>query len=130
MPVSDNGDQARAALGRDDDREEAMTLKELAAGDGREGRRAWVAVNGKVYDFTDSPLWAGGDHQGVHRAGCDLTEALQTAPHVRAVIERFPVVGELTVEAAPAVPGPTKTRLLAFLAAAMAAGVLFWLLAR
>jgi len=72
-----------------------MTEKELVKNDGREGRRAYVAVNGKVYDVTTSPHWPGGDHKGRHRAGCDLTEELKQAPHVRAVIERFPVVGSL-----------------------------------
>ena len=72
-----------------------MTRDELSKYDGRDGRPAYVAVNGKVYDFTASKLWPGGDHQGAHQAGCDLTDALQKAPHVRAVIERFPVVGTL-----------------------------------
>ncbi len=107
-----------------------MTRAELAACDGREGRRAWVAVNGRVYDFTDSPLWRGGDHQGAHRAGCDLTEELRSAPHVRAVIERFPVVGELTGEAGTPAPARGKGLLLAALAAAAAAVALLWLLAR
>lgn len=72
-----------------------MTKEELAKFDGRDGRKAYVAVNEKVYDVSDSPLWQGGDHQGMHQAGADLTEALQSAPHVRAVVERFPVVGRL-----------------------------------
>lgn len=73
-----------------------MTLQELAQHDGRNGRKAYIAVNNKVYDVTHSPLWSGGDHQGAHQAGCDLTEELKSAPHVRAVIDRFPVVAELT----------------------------------
>lgn len=73
-----------------------MTSKELAEFDGREGRKAYVAVSGKVYDVTESPLWEQGDHQGAHQAGSDLTEELKTAPHVRSVIERFPVVAQLT----------------------------------
>jgi len=72
-----------------------MTLEELARCDGQEGRKAFVAVNGNVYDFTASPLWQKGDHQGLHLAGADLTEELQDAPHVRAVIERFPVVDQI-----------------------------------
>jgi len=72
-----------------------MTREELAQYDGREGRKAYVAVNGRVYDFTASKLWQQGDHQGQHQAGTDLTEALKDAPHVRAVIERFAVVGEI-----------------------------------
>jgi len=72
-----------------------MTRDELRQHDGRDGRKAYVAVNGYIYDFTASKLWLDGDHQGAHQAGCDLTDALQKAPHVRAVIERFPVVGKL-----------------------------------
>lgn len=72
-----------------------MTKEELAKFDGRDGRKAYVAVNEKVYDVSGSPLWQGGDHQGMHQAGADLTEALKSAPHVRAVVERFPVVGPL-----------------------------------
>ena len=75
-----------------------MTRKELARHDGREGRQALVAVNGKVYDFTDSPLWRNGSHEDRHSAGCDLTEELKGAPHVRAVIERFRVVDILEEE--------------------------------
>jgi len=69
-----------------------MTREELAQCDGREGRKAYVAVNGKVYDFSGSRLWAQGDHQGAHQAGRDLTAELAQAPHVRALVERFPVV--------------------------------------
>lgn len=73
-----------------------MTANELANFDGKNGHKAYIAVSGKIYDVTDSPLWLEGNHQGEHCAGCDLTEELKGAPHVRAVIERFPMVGELT----------------------------------
>lgn len=73
-----------------------MTLAELAAYDGRDGRRAYVAVNDKIYDVTDSPLWQGGLHPPDHQAGRDLTEELTKAPHVRSIVERFPVRGTLT----------------------------------
>ena len=72
-----------------------MTPVELAKFDGREGQAAYVAVSGTIYDVTESPRWVAGHHEGAHQAGQDLTEALKTAPHVRAVIERFPVVGKL-----------------------------------
>ena len=81
-----------------------MTREELARCDGRDGQPAYVAVAGTIYDFTASALWRDGDHQGLHQAGADLTEELKTAPHVRALIERFPVVGQL-VE-----PPPRKKR--------------------
>jgi len=41
-----------------------MTKTELAKHDGRDGRPAYVAVNGTIYDGSASPLWQGGDHQG------------------------------------------------------------------
>jgi predicted heme/steroid binding protein len=72
-----------------------MTKEELAQHNGKAGQKSYVAVNGKVYDVSASPLWAGGDHRGMHAAGADLTEELKSAPHVRAVVERFPVVGSL-----------------------------------
>jgi len=84
-----------------------MTPEELKHYDGRAGRKAYVAVSGKIYDVTDSPLWVDGDHQGEHQAGCDLTEELKSAPHVRAVVERFSVVGELSRTPEPARGGPS-----------------------
>ncbi len=72
-----------------------MTRQELEKNNGRDGNPAYVAVSGVVYDVSSSPLWPGGNHEGAHQAGQDLTEELKSAPHVRAVIERFPVVGQL-----------------------------------
>jgi len=76
-----------------------MTPTELAGNDGRDGRRAYIAVNGTIYDVTESPHWQKGLHPPDHQAGQDLTEELAKAPHVRAVVERFPVVGTLEEEA-------------------------------
>ena len=78
-----------------------MTKEELSRYDGIDGRRAYVAVNGTIYDFTDSPRWPQGEHPGGHLAGRDLTEELRRAPHVRTLVERFPVVGRLEEEAPP-----------------------------
>lgn len=72
-----------------------FTLEELAMYDGRNGNPAYVACNGKVYDVSASFLWKDGSHQVFHRAGVDLTEALERAPHGDDVLERFPVVGVL-----------------------------------
>lgn len=94
-----------------------MTKQELAKHDGRDGRPAYVAVNGTIYDVSASPLWQGGDHQGSHQAGHDLTEELKSAPHVRAVVERFPVVGRLEAEAPPKVASHGKALLLAIITA-------------
>lgn len=73
-----------------------FTLDELAEFDGKDGRAAYVAVDGLVYDFTELGRWSGGTHNGFE-AGQDLTEALNTvSPHGERVLSRAPVVGELT----------------------------------
>ena len=72
-----------------------FTLEELAEYDGRDGRPAYVAVDGLVYDFTELERWAGGEHFG-YQAGTDLTEALhEESPHGDRVMDRAPVVGRL-----------------------------------
>ncbi len=73
-----------------------MTLSELKNFDGQNGTPAYVAVSGVIYDVSSSKHWQQGNHEGAHQAGQDLTEDLKAAPHVRSVIERFPVVGQLT----------------------------------
>jgi len=72
-----------------------FTREELQKFDGREGRPAYVAFRGKVYDVSGSFLWRGGKHQVLHQAGEDLTETMQEAPHGEELLARFPVVGEL-----------------------------------
>ncbi len=73
---------------------------ELRQNDGKEGRPAYVAYQGKVYDVSGSKMWRGGVHVRRHNAGQDLTEALSAAPHDASVFERVTLVGEL----APAPP--------------------------
>ena len=102
-----------------------MTREELASYDGRDGRPAYAAVNGKIYDFTGSKLWPAGYHMQQHQAGQDLSEALLKAPHIRAVVERFPVVGQLEEPAPAPAPGMGKWLIgAAILAVAIAAFVL------
>lgn len=75
--------------------ERKFTLEELKQYDGREGRLAYVAFKGKVYEVTDSFLWIDGDHQGQHAAGKDLTEEMPLAPHGEETLERVKLVGVL-----------------------------------
>ncbi len=56
---------------------------------------AYVAYAGRVYDVSGSFLWQKGNHQGLHRAGRDLTAELENAPHGADFLQRFPVVGRL-----------------------------------
>jgi predicted heme/steroid binding protein len=72
-----------------------ISRRDLAQFDGSKGNKAYVAVDGTVYDVTDSYLWERGEHQSAHMAGQDLTEELLDAPHDAEEIMRFPVVGVL-----------------------------------
>jgi predicted heme/steroid binding protein len=73
-----------------------FTLEELKKYDGKEGRPAYIAYKGKVYDVTDNYLWTDGDHQGEHVAGKDLTEDMTNAPHGEENLERVKLIGTLT----------------------------------
>ena len=81
--------------------ERMFTLEELAKYNGKNGERAYVAIAGRVYDVTDSPLWSGGDHQGSHQAGRDLTAELELAPHGPDNLDRVKPVGVLAAKKTP-----------------------------
>jgi len=68
---------------------------ELQAYDGQEGRPAYLAYKGQVYDVSDSRLWRKGLHVRRHHAGNDLSADLVAAPHDESVFERVPMVGLL-----------------------------------
>ncbi len=72
-----------------------FTLDELKKYDGKDGRPAYIAYKGKVYDVSDDFLWVEGDHQGEHVAGKDLTEGMARAPHAEDVLNRVPLIGVL-----------------------------------
>ncbi|MBI5305717.1 MAG: cytochrome B5 [Chloroflexi bacterium] len=75
-----------------------FTKKDLAKYNGKHGAASFVAYQGKVYDVTRSFLWQAGTHQVIHTAGADLTAELAQAPHGAEMLEKFPVVAELTEE--------------------------------
>ena len=70
-------------------------IAELEKYDGNDGRPAYVAYKGKVYDISGSKLWRNGIHMKRHNAGLDMTADIQGAPHEPDVLERFPQVGTL-----------------------------------
>ena len=88
---------------------QALTVDELAQFDGREGRAAYIAYEGHIYDVSDSKLWEEGLHFGKHRAGLDLSDYLEQAPHDREKLFSVPRVGDLidSMETAPT-PMPQK----------------------
>ena len=76
-------------------------VESLAKNDGREGRPAYVAHNGRVIDVSKSRLWANGSHMGRHQAGTDLTVDIEAAPHGPEMLDRYLQVGLLVKEAVP-----------------------------
>lgn len=80
------------------DEPKKFTLNDLKQYDGREGRPAYIAYNGKVYDVSESFLWMEGDHQSQHVAGKDLTDDMKMAPHGEDMFERVKLVGVLVPE--------------------------------
>jgi predicted heme/steroid binding protein len=75
--------------------ERKVTKQELEENNGKNGKPAYFAYKGKVYDASQSSLWIDGDHLGMHQAGKDLTEELEMAPHREENFARVKLVGEL-----------------------------------
>jgi predicted heme/steroid binding protein/uncharacterized membrane protein len=98
------------SLGKQD-----LTAQELHSFDGKEGRPAFVAYKGKIYDVTKSKLWKDGSHARKHHSGRDLTDALKTAPHAEDKILSMPEVGKLIGEGQK-IPKPLPERVFYVLA--------------
>jgi predicted heme/steroid binding protein/uncharacterized membrane protein len=88
---------------------ETFDPQKLAEQNGREGKKSYVAVDGKVYDVTDSKRWKNGKHMLRHNAGADLTTEIKAAPHGAEVFERVTQIGALTApqeDTGPHIPWP------------------------
>jgi predicted heme/steroid binding protein len=92
-----------------------LTLAELAGFDGEEGRPAYFAFKGKIYDVSQSKLWKNGRHMKRHQAGVDLTDILSQAPHGEEKIVAMPEVGQLSIKKA-ASPDEVHKRIFYFMA--------------
>jgi len=75
---------------------QTFTQDELALYDGLEGRKAYIAVDGVVYDVTDIPQWQDGLHQGRFQAGKDYSQEIRSeSPHGLSMLSRAERVGVL-----------------------------------
>jgi predicted heme/steroid binding protein len=74
---------------------QVFTLEQLAQYNGKDGNPAYVAVNGVVYNVTNNPLWAGGNHFFGLTAGRNLTSEFQMCHPGAMVLSVLPVVGSL-----------------------------------
>ncbi|MBN2012042.1 hypothetical protein JW960_22125 [candidate division KSB1 bacterium] len=76
-----------------------LTKQELEQYNGQDGKPAYVAVDGKIYDVTESKLWKNGKHMNRHFAGTDLSNAFEAAPHGKETVQKYPQVGTLKQDA-------------------------------
>jgi len=82
-------------------------VETLAKSDGSEESTIYIAYKGKVIDVTKSALWKNGLHMNRHKAGNDLTNDFQAAPHGTEVLERYPQIGILKAKEVSQRPMPT-----------------------
>jgi predicted heme/steroid binding protein len=84
----------------DDEPEEEQTTQTnvfnaqtLANFDGREGRRAYIALDGIVYDVTGHPMWPNGLHRGSFQAGKDYSAQIPASHRRDMRYDELPKVG-------------------------------------
>lgn len=73
---------------------EEFTIDTLSAFDGREGKSAYVAVDGIVYDVSLEITWGGASHFGLV-AGKDLTAQFNSCHGMKSILANLPSVGVL-----------------------------------
>ena len=71
------------------------TVDGLCQFDGKDGRPAYIAYKGIIYDASGSKLWKNGTHMMKHAGGNDLTDMLRNAPHGEDKVLALPPVGKL-----------------------------------
>jgi predicted heme/steroid binding protein len=72
-----------------------LTLEQLAYYDGTNGKPAWVAVYGNIYDVTRESAWSNGVHRGMHLAGKDASSAFDSSPHSQSLLNSMKHIGYL-----------------------------------
>ena len=73
-----------------------ISAGQLAQNNGKNGSDCWVALNGKVYNVSNSPQWKNGRHtpsDGQAFCGADMSKVIGESPHGTAVLKDLPVIG-------------------------------------
>lgn len=74
MNMEDEEDEVEVA-------EVVFNAETLSQYNGLDGEKAYIAIDGIVYDVSEEPLWMDGIHHGRFKAGNDLTDNMKNAPH-------------------------------------------------
>jgi predicted heme/steroid binding protein len=72
-----------------------LNLSELAYYDGTNGKPAWIAVYGKIYNVTNETAWRNGVHRGIAMGGTDATAFFESSPHSLSILNTMSHVGWL-----------------------------------
>lgn len=65
----------------------ALNATSLKQYDGKNGHKAYVALNGKVYDVSNLQEWKDGKHYAGMVAGTDVTPYISKSPHGVGIID-------------------------------------------
>ena len=95
-PPASASQAAAQAASPSDSGQLTLTKEQLSQYNGQNGQRAYVAVDGVIYDVTDLPQWQRGSHNG-HTAGTDISSEFKTLPSGMAqkMLQGVPIVGKL-----------------------------------
>jgi membrane-associated progesterone receptor component len=72
-----------------------FTIEELGSNNGKNGRPAYVAVNGIVYDVTNNRAWAAATHFGLTSGKVYTQEFASCHAGQQSILTTLPVVGRL-----------------------------------
>lgn len=84
------------AIANVDAPDKEFTAKTLAEFDGANGAKAYIAIEGIVYDVSLIKAWKGGKHKMGLTAGKDLSDWIEKSPHGKTVLKTLPKVGKFT----------------------------------
>jgi len=87
-------DQEKSGVSQSGTVTNTISSADLAKNDGKNGRPAWVAYKGKVFDVSAVPAWKTGVHKG-HAAGQDITSQIASSPHGDKVFSKLQPIGIL-----------------------------------
>jgi len=89
-PLKDEEAVAEAVV----EEEMVLSMDELKKFDGKDDNKAYIAVDGIIYDVSDVPQWIGGMHRGF-TAGMDVTDEVNKSPHGVSKLKGIKIVGKI-----------------------------------